>query len=287
MKITRAYPIGFCKGVNLAVQKVYEVIETYPHLPIYCIGQIVHNDIVNQDFVKKGVKILTVNKEEAIDSISQGVVIFSAHGTNPLLIQKAKEKNLIVIDTTCFYVKKEMQVILKYIKKQYDIIYIGKKNHPEAQAICSLSSHIYLIENLQDAKQLHLENKKIFLTNQTTISILDLKEIFEYFKKIYPSIIFGDELCSSTRLRQEAILSLNKNVDGIIIVGDKHSNNCTNLYLLAQKKKIPSIMISNEKELDMHWLKNKQHIVLFSGASTPLSLVQAVENTILEWQKEG
>ena len=46
-------------------------------------------------------------------------------------------------------------------------------------------------------------------------------------------------------------------------------------------------MISNEKELDMHWLKNKQHIVLFSGASTPLSLVQAVENTILEWQKEG
>ena len=178
-------------------------------------------------------------------------------------------------------------MILKYIKEQYDIIYIGKKNHPEAQAICSLSSHIYLIENLQDAKQLHLENKKIFLTNQTTISILDLKEIFEYFKKIYPSIIFGDELCSSTRLRQEAILSLNENVDGIIIVGDKHSNNCTNLYLLAQKKKIPSIMISNEKELDMHWLKNKQHIVLFSGASTPLSLVQAVENTILEWQKEG
>ena len=81
MKITRAYPIGFCKGVNLAVQKVYEVIEMYPHLPIYCIGQIVHNDIVNQDFVKKGVKILTVNKEEAIDSISQGVVIFSANGT--------------------------------------------------------------------------------------------------------------------------------------------------------------------------------------------------------------
>ncbi len=280
MKITKVYPIGFCQGVHQAIQKVYEVIETYSSLPIYCIGQIVHNDAVNQDFIQKGVQILTINKEEAIQKITHGVVIFSAHGTNPALIQKAKEKQLIVIDTICPYVQKEMQIISRYVKNQYDIVYIGKKNHPEAQAICSLSPHIHLIETLQDAKVLNLNNKKLFLTNQTTISILDLKEIFAYFKEKYPDIILGDELCSSTRLRQEAILNLKDDVDGVIIVGDKHSNNCTNLFLLAKKKNFSTIMISTEKDIDMQWLKDKKNIVIFSAASTPISLVNAIENKI-------
>ena len=287
MEVTKIVPIGYCKGVSQAINTVYDVIKKYPNQPIYCLGQIVHNHYVNQQLIDLGVHLINQEKEHAIANITKGVVIFSAHGTNPKIIQKAKDKGLIVIDTTCPFVQKEIDIVQHYLRQGYRIIYIGKKNHPEAQAICSLSHKVNLIEKLDDVKNLKINiNEQLFITNQTTISLLDLTVIFDYFKNNFPNAIVGDELCSSTRLRQEAILKIDKKFDGIIIVGDQHSNNCKNLFYLATLKHNQVLMISNQNDLNWQWLIDKKNIAIFSGASTPIELVNEIENKIKNFHKK-
>lgn len=259
MEIVQLNPCGYCKGVYDAIQKVFSIKKEHPEENIYCIGQIVHNQYINEKIKKEGIQILEMDKKAALDSIQEGIVIFSAHGTSQELIDYAKQKGLIVVDTICPFVKKGMDLIQSYLNNGYAIIYIGKKNHPEAIATTSLSKNIHLVESIDDLKLLNLKNNKIFLTNQTTISIRDLKDFYLYAKEKYPSILFSDEICSSTRTRQEAILKL-KSVDGLIVVGDKKSNNTNNLYKIAKDNEIDAILVESKNHFPLEWLKNKKQI---------------------------
>lgn len=275
MKVLKLTPYGYCKGVYDAINTVLSIKEKYPSTPIYCIGQIVHNQYINEKIAQCGIKIIEKDKLEALKEINSGVVIFSAHGTSKEILNKARDKGLIVIDTVCPFVKKGMDIIDSYLKENYEIIYIGKKNHPEAIASTSISNKIHLVETLEDLKQLKINTDKIFLTNQTTISVNDLKQFYEFAKEKYPNLILSDEICSATRIRQENILKL-KNVDGLIIVGDQKSNNTKNLLKIANEKKLDAILIENINQLEPLWLKNKETIAVTSGTSTPLELVNEV-----------
>ena len=275
MKVLKLTPYGYCKGVYDAINTVLSIKEKYPSTPIYCIGQIVHNQYINEKIAQCGIKIIEKDKLEALKEINSGVVIFSAHGTSKEILNKARDNGLIVIDTVCPFVKKGMDIIDSYLKENYEIIYIGKKNHPEAIASTSISNKIHLVETLEDLKQLKINTDKIFLTNQTTISVNDLKQFYEFAKEKYPNLILSDEICSATRIRQENILKL-KNVDGLIIVGDQKSNNTKNLLKIANEKKLDAILIENINQLEPLWLKNKETIAVTSGTSTPLELVNEV-----------
>lgn len=275
MKVLKLTPYGYCKGVYDAINTVLSIKEKYPSTPIYCIGQIVHNQYINEKIAQCGIKIIEKDKLEALKEINSGVVIFSAHGTSKEILNKARDKGLIVIDTVCPFVKKGMDIIDSYLKENYEIIYIGKKNHPEAIASTSISNKIHLVETLEDLKQLKINTDKIFLTNQTTISVNDLKQFYEFAKEKYPNLILSDEICSATRIRQENILNL-KEVDGLIIVGDQKSNNTKNLLKIANEKKLDAILIENINQLEHLWLENKETVAVTSGTSTPLELVNEV-----------
>lgn len=275
MKVLKLTPYGYCKGVYDAINTVLSIKEKYPNKPIYCIGQIVHNQYINEKIAQCGIKIIEKDKLEALKEINSGVVIFSAHGTSKEILNKARDKGLIVIDTICPFVKKGMDIIDSYLKENYEIIYIGKKNHPEAIASTSISNKIHLVETLEDLKQLKINTDKIFLTNQTTISVNDLKQFYEFAKEKYPNLILSDEICSATRIRQENILNL-KEVDGLIIVGDQKSNNTKNLLKIANEKKLDAILIENINQLEPLWLENKETVAVTSGTSTPLELVNEV-----------
>ena len=81
---------------------------------------------------------------------------------------------------------------------------------------------------------------------------------------------------------QEAVLNI-KDVDAIIVVGDKVSSNSNRLFEIA-KSSHPDIyvaMISGVNELDIEQLKNKKHIAISSGASTPSDVVDEIYNRLI------
>ena len=278
MEIKRVVPSGYCKGVVNAINIVKKTKEEYPNENIYILGMIVHNSYVSKQMEDLGVITLedpNLSKEELLDTIEKGVVIFTAHGISDKIKQKALDKGLICVDASCVDVLKNKDLIKSYLDKGYDVVYFGKKKHPEAEAILSLSNNIHLVSNISDIDNLNISNDNLFITNQTTMSYLEVEDMLKLIKDKYPTCIIQKEICNATSSRQLAITNI-KDGDVLYVVGDVKSNNTNKLKEIGSKYFKKVFLISNYKEINKKDLVNENKIYVTAGASTPPILIDEV-----------
>ncbi len=276
MLVKAIVPRGYCKGVVRAIQIAKE--SAILQGPVYILGMIVHNQYIVNALKDLGVE--TIDKKgatrlELLDEIDSGTIIITAHGAGDDVFQKAKEKGLDVIDASCLDVIKTHTLIKDKLKQNYEILYIGKNGHPEAEGAISIDpTHIHLITNKKDIDNLDLSQSYV-MTNQTTMSLYDVYDLCEYAKQVLPHIEIAKETCTATKIRQEAIKNIDDDVDIVFIVGDPHSNNTQKLASIAKEKK-EVYMIESVQDLDIHVLKGKKKAAVSSGASTPTFLTNQV-----------
>lgn len=278
MEIIPVIPRGYCKGVVRAINLAKETAQKYPNTPITMLGMIVHNQYVVEACEKLGIHCIEEKGKtrlELLDKINDGIVIFTAHGVSEEVIKKAQQKGLITIDASCDDVTKTQSIVKDYLENNYDVLYIGKKNHPEAEAVVAISPHVHFIETEQDLDNLPSFNK-VMITNQTTMSIFEIYKILEACKQKYADVEILDEICNATRIRQEAIMKL-ENIDCLLVVGDPKSNNSNKLKEIALERNIPSVyLLETAKDVEEEWIKDKNRIAVTSGASTPTYLTNQV-----------
>lgn len=281
MKVEILQPKAYCAGVSRAIVIAHKAKEEHPDKEVFVLGMLVHNNFVVKDLESKG-----IHTAKTLEDIPDGqVVIFSAHGHKEELNTIAEQKNLIVYDSVCPKVLNNINLIKENLSKGHQIIYIGQSGHPEAEACLSLSKKVILYtNNLLENNQLIFDDSPLVI-NQTTLNILEISEIHKAILKAFPRARLADEICASTRLRQQAIQNIDKDVDLIIVVGDINSSNTRRLLEIAKQSHpfITSIMISSKDELDLSLLQNKNHIVISSGASTPEEIIDEVYNTIINY----
>ena len=282
MEVIKITPSGYCHGVVTALNLVIQAIsdEKIPK-PIHILGMIVHNAYLTKAFETEGV--VTVDgigktRLELLDKIDSGTVVFTAHGVSPKVREKAKAKGLHCIDASCKDVLKTHHIILEHVKQGYDVIYIGKKGHPETEGYLGLNQEgIHLIENLDDLAHLELENAKIMITNQTTLSSWDVNELATAVTVKFPTAKFIKEICNATTVRQEAVAIMARIADLTIVVGDPKSNNTKRLVQISEEQaKTPGIRIGSLKDLNLEKLKGINTVAVTSGASTPTMITKEV-----------
>lgn len=291
MKITKISPRGYCHGVVNAINTITKLTELSNKKSITILGMVIHNKQVVDFFESKGIKTIhsdTKTRLELLDEIDDGIVVFTAHGVGPKVRQKAKDKGLEVIDTTCEDVFKTQDTIVELLEKGYDIIYIGKHNHPESEAAKEISDHVHLIETFEDIDQLNISNPLIALTNQTTMSVYDIYKLSEQIKERYSQLVFIDEICNATRIRQEAIKEQDKEIDHCFVVGDKLSNNSRKLVQVSiNEAHIDATLIENITDIDIEKLKQYNHVSVSSGASTPTRVTNEVIQFLEQFDKDN
>jgi len=273
--ITLAEPRGFCAGVDRAIAIVEKAIEKYGS-PIYVRHEVVHNEFVIENLKKKGAIFI-----EDMEEIPKGShVIYSAHGVSKLVKKKASDFNLVPIDATCPLVTKVHKQVIQQNKKGHIIIMIGHKGHPEVDGTMGQVDNkdkAYLVQNLGDIDKLKLKNtEKLSYVTQTTLSIDETKEIIDKLKKKYPDISGPNksDICYATQNRQDAIKSLIKDNELIIVVGSSNSSNSTRLAELAKQEGVESVLVGNIESFDLSILLNKKKIGITAGASAPEILVK-------------
>jgi len=265
---------GFCNGVNNAVTKAYQSLKDYKE--VYCLGELVHNEIVINEFKNNG--MIFVNDIELVPNNSN--VIFRAHGESVSVYEKALEKNLNIIDLTCPKVK----LIHKIIEKENDsfIILIGKKNHPECIASISYSKHGLIvyddsdIENIEKLlKKTHC--KKIYVLSQTTISNTKYNYWLDIIKNKFTSyeIKENNTICNATNLRQNETIEIAKKVTKLIVIGGKNSSNTKELETIS-KDYTKTFLIQDINDLKNIKFNNNDRVGLVAGASTPSSIIKEV-----------
>ena len=279
MKITLANPRGFCAGVDRAIEIVERALEKYK-APIYVRHEVVHNKYVVNNLRKIGA-IFVDELDEVPDN---STVIFSAHGVSIAVREEASRRNLRVLDAICPLVTKVHMEVQKYQKEGRECVLIGHAGHPEVEGTLgqyrsNTFGGIYLVESIDDVSKLAIKNPdNLAYVTQTTLSMDDTKEIINDLRNRFPKIHGPkkDDICYATQNRQDAVKSMTKDCDLILVVGSQNSSNSTRLMEISMKKTVPAYLIDDASEINSLWLEGKNNIGVTAGASAPEILVQEV-----------
>ncbi len=277
-----ASPRGFCAGVDRAVEIVKKTISKFGS-PVYVRHEIVHNKFVVENLKSEGAVFIEELSE--IENKSRPV-IFSAHGVPKRVIDEAKLSNIIYIDATCPLVTKVHREAEALAKEEFNIIFIGHRNHPEVVGTMGQIDErfISLVENKLDVENYSpkINNNKFAYITQTTLSLDDTLEIISILKQKYPSIKepIKSDICYATTNRQEAVKKIAKNCDLFLVIGSRSSSNSQRLVEVAKKFGCKeSLLMHSEQKLPIDKIRKANNIGITSGASAPEILV---ENLIKE-----
>ncbi|WP_066192937.1 MULTISPECIES: 4-hydroxy-3-methylbut-2-enyl diphosphate reductase [Gracilibacillus] len=281
MEVIKIAPRGYCYGVVDAMVIAQNAVKD-PNLPrpIYILGMIVHNSHVTNAFEEQGVYTLDGrNRADLLEDIESGTVIFTAHGVSPEVKNRAEEKNLTVLDATCPDVTRTHDLIREKVKEDYEIVYIGKKGHPEPEGAVGVApDHVHLIQNEEEVEQLIIaSDKKILVTNQTTMSQWDVYDVMLKVQEKYPQTEMEQEICMATQVRQEAVAEQAGEADLTLVVGDPRSNNSNRLAQVSiEKANTQAYRIADVSEIQLDWLDGVQKVAVTAGASTPTPIAKEV-----------
>ncbi len=274
---------GFCFGVVKAVEAAESELEKNNIL--YCIGDIVHNNMEMERLEAKGLK--SISNDDLI-SLDNKKILIRAHGEPPTTYANASSKAHTIIDATCPVVLKLQQRIkksweaLKAINGQ--LVIYGKAGHAEVIGLMGQTDNkAIVIESLNDIQKVDL-NKHTHLYAQTTKGIDEFKEITTFLKKhINKNVEFKsfDTICRQVAGRLPKLMLFARKHDVIVFVGGKKSSNAKMLFQKCLESNNRSFFVSDTSEVKEEWFKSPLHSVGISGAtSTPPWLMEQVARKI-------
>lgn len=290
MKVVKITPRGYCYGVvdAMVIARNAAMDKSLPR-PIYILGMIVHNKHVTDAFEQDGIITLDgPNRKEILEKVDKGTVIFTAHGVTPEVRELARQKGLVSIDATCPDVSSTHDLIKEKTDDGYEVIYIGKKDHPEPEGALGVApGKVHLIQTLEEADALEVSADRLIVTNQTTMSQWDVAHIMERLKERFPQLEVHKEICMATQVRQEAVATQAGETDLLIVVGDPKSNNSNRLTQVSVEiAGTPSYRISDLSELSLDWLEGVGTVGVTAGASTPTPVVKEVIQFLEQYDPE-
>ena len=280
MEVRLAKTAGFCFGVKRAVETVYEQVKECQGEKIYTYGPIIHNEEVVKDMKSKGVEV--INNEEELMQLHSGVVIIRSHGVPKRIHDILDKQGLRCVDATCPFVKKIHRIVEEESKKGKHIIIIGDENHPEVQGIKGWSeTEATVIKTEAEAENFSVpSDTEICIVSQTTFNYNKFKYLVEIISKKSYNIYVLNTICNATKERQTEAADIAKEVDAMIVIGDKHSSNTQKLFEICHSACKDTYYIQTLDDLDMNQLKSVKTVGITAGASTPNNIIEEVQNNV-------
>ncbi len=277
----RIRPRGFCAGVVRAIEIVDLALKAYG-APIYVLHEIVHNRYVVEDLAAKGA--VFVNRLEEVPVGAR--LIFSAHGVSPEVRGVAAERKLRVIDATCPLVTKVHLEAIRFAREGYSILLIGDLEHDEVEGTSGEAPEVtQVVSSVAEAERVTVPdpNRVVYLT-QTTLSQYDTAEIIARLRQRFPAIKGppADDICYATQNRQEAVETVGRRAELVLVVGSTNSANSNRLVEVAQRAGARAYLIEDENAIDAGWLEGVTRVALTAGASAPDVLIERVSRRLQE-----
>jgi len=279
---------GYCFGVEFAIKMAEDEMENKE--PLYCLGDIVHNDMEVKRLSAKG---LVVIDREQLQELSNCKVLIRAHGEPPETYKLAIENNIELIDASCPVVLKLQHRVKnafdKMERENGQIVIYGKKGHAEVIGLTgqTLEKAIVVMEDA-DLEKIDY-NRPITLFSQTTKSTKGfyalsekIEEKIKATKGELTEIDFNsnDSICRQVSNREPQLQRFAQENDVILFVSGKKSSNGKALYQVCLSENPRSYFIENEEEIESDWFQNAERVGICGATSTPMWLMEQVKTYV-------
>lgn len=253
---------------------------------IYCLGEIVHNDIEVARLTDLGLK--TVSYEE-FEKLRDCMVLVRAHGEPPSTYARARENNISIIDATCPIVRSMQEKIRKVAEvsreEKGQIVIYGKEGHAEVIGLMGAAGpRGILVTGKEDLHRIDF-TRPVFLFSQTTKSKVQYEVVAEIIRLKMEKVAAENSgnilkvhntTCRQVSGREPRLRDFSQQHDVIIFVSGRKSSNGRMLFEVCLKENPRSYFISAPEELREEWFRDASTAGICGATSTPRWLIQKV-----------
>jgi (E)-4-hydroxy-3-methyl-but-2-enyl pyrophosphate reductase len=270
IEVIKTQHIGFCFGVNRAVQKVLMEAERDGG-PIYTLGPLLHNPQMVEMLKARGISPI-----QDVHTVTEGTVACRSHGIMKEEEEYMRSRGLRILDTTCPWVKRVRKHALYLRKGGYKVVIAGDARHPEVRSVLSYLDNDGMVLN----NSYSIEAKKVGIVSQTTLDQETFSDVIRGLIGTAEEIRIYNTICDSTRVRRAEALEMAQRVEAMLVVGGKNSSNTTKLYTAVKAVQPRSFHVETEDELRREWFTGLRSVGISGGASTPDFIIDSVERRV-------
>jgi 4-hydroxy-3-methylbut-2-enyl diphosphate reductase len=275
MKVIRAAAMGLCFGVRdaLAAAAAAPAPET-----VTIHGELVHNEAVLADLRARGFAITGERSRDGTPATP--AVMITAHGVSDRERARLEAAGKRLIDTTCPLVLRVHGAARRLEAEGYKVVVIGKPGHVEVRGIVEDLAWSRVVASAADVEAYGVP--RLGVVCQTTAAARDVDAVRAEIARKNPDaeIRFVDTVCQPTKERQEALERLLDEVEAVVVVGGKNSNNTRRLVARARERGVPAVHVQGPADLDAEWFAPFETVGLTAGTSTPDATIDAVERAL-------
>ena len=288
MNITIDPESGFCFGVVFAIQMAEDELDRTGSL--YCLGDIVHNNMEVERLTRKGLKIIN---HDQLRNLHDCKVLIRAHGEPPETYQIAITNNIELIDASCPVVLKLQNRVRSSFDEAEDtngqIVIYGEPGHAEVNGLVGQTHNkAIIVKSEEDLNKVDFSLPVRFFsqTTKSTIGYEKMKSMIE--ERIIKAngtvnddnFEANDTLCRQVSNREPRLRRFSKEHDVILFVSGKKSSNGKALYQVCKSINDQSYFISEPDELQADWFENVNSVGICGATSTPMWLMEQVADRL-------
>jgi len=285
MEVTVDANSGFCFGVVFAIQMAEDELNLGNEL--YCLGDIVHNEMEIERLKNKGLKIID---HTALSELQNAKVLIRAHGEPPSTYQTAIKNNIELIDASCPVVLKLQHRIRNGYEQLTDgqLVVYGKEGHAEVNGLAGQAEgHSIIVNSIEDLTLVDF-TKPIKFFSQTTQPTSGFKEMQNEIvarmtsagQDVKVALESNDTLCRQVSNREPQLRDFAKAHDVILFVSGKKSSNGKVLFDVCKSVNPSTYFISDETEINENWFENKKTVGICGATSTPMWLMTKISENL-------
>lgn len=277
---------GFCFGVVNAIETAENYLKEHDEL--YCLGDIVHNNMEVDRLGKMGLKTIT---HSDLSNMKDTTVLLRAHGEPPSTYKMAMKNNIKLVDASCPVVLRLQNRVFNGYNdmKMQDgqVVIYGKKGHAEVLGLAGQTKDEAIIIGSEDDLDKIDFTRPIELYSQTTKGKEGFSNIIKTIEKRIKqtgkesNFIINDTLCGAVSNRAPQLREFSKKHSVILFVSGTKSSNGKYLYTVCKENNPNSYFISTLEELNPEWINEDVDSVGICGAtSTPMWLMEEVAEAV-------
>jgi 4-hydroxy-3-methylbut-2-enyl diphosphate reductase len=276
MKVIQADVLGMCFGVRDALALIDDV-DRPEQVTIH--GELVHNEQVLTRLSDRGFHMIKESQRRPLPLTD--TVLVTAHGISNVERERLRHAGKQLIDSTCPLVERAHQAAQKLQAEGCHVLVIGKPGHVEVQGIVEDLRSCTIVQSAEQVRAYPHARLGIMCQTTTPVALAQQIRAAVAEKNPHAEVRFIDTICQPTKEHQRALERLLDQVEAVVVVGGRNSNNTRQLVLRCQERGLRAYHVQSADDLEPEWFEGIETVGLTAGTSTLDETIHAVHQALL------